>query len=507
MQKDIFDLLIIGGGINGVGIATDASGRGLSVVLCEKSDLASGTSWKSSKLIHGGLRYLEYFEFKLVKKALEERETLWRKAPHIIHPLTFVLPHHQHLRPTWLIRTGLFLYDHLGKRSLLPRAKQINLTKNKAGLPLKTNYTKGFTYSDCYVDDARLVVLNAMQAKQLGATILTRTEVVAAHRNKDYWQATLKSTDGVERTVKAYVLVNASGPWADKTLQNLHVPYNHHMSLVKGSHIVVPKLYEGNHAYILQNKDKRIVFVIPFVDRYSLIGTTDIAFTGDLNSPEIDPNEITYLCALVNEYFQKPISPADIVWTYAGVRPLKSDGDDLSAISRDYDLALNVEGNKAPLLNVFGGKLTTYRELAEDALAKLEPFFPHLKPSWTATATLPGGDMTNADFAKFYRGFHQHYPWLPEELAQHYAHNYGTLAHVLLKDTHAISDLGANFGGGLYQREIDYLIKYEWAQTAEDILWRRTKLGLNFPSENLEKLNQYLTKQTAPQKSTEETYP
>lgn len=497
MQNKQYDILIIGGGINGIGIANDAAGRGLNVLLCEQDDLASGTSWKSSKLIHGGLRYLEHYEFKLVKKALAEREILLKKAPHLIYPIEFVLPHNQYLRPAWLIRAGLFLYDHLSKHSL-PRARQINLQKYHPPSPLKPQFVKGFTYADCGVDDARLVVLNAIQARELGATILTRTEVIDAVRREKDWQVQIKDkrTEAVT-TVSARLLINASGPWVEQTLKKIHVRFRHRMSLVKGSHIVVPKLYEGDHAYILQNHDQRIVFVIPFHDHYSLIGTTDVGFHDNLDNPQIDQNEITYLCALVNEYFAKPISSADIVWSFAGVRPLKTEGNDLAAISRDYDLSLDMVSQQAPLLNIFGGKLTTYRELAEDALAKIKSFFPHMKGPWTATSPLPGGDLPHGNFTEFHEQFRQQYPWLEEELATHYTRNYGTLAHQILKGARNLTDLGESFDHHLYQREVEYLINHEWAQTAEDILWRRTKFGINFSSVGQKKLSNFFSNQLA----------
>lgn len=473
------DLLIIGGGINGMGIAVDAAGRGLSVTLCEQADLANGTSWKSSKLIHGGLRYLEYYEFNLVKKALRERDILLKKAPHIIQPLSFVLVHDKKLRPAWLMRAGLFLYDHLSKSTFLKTSQGIHFAQHESGKPLKKDFKRGFIYSDCYVDDARLVVLNAMQAKEKGATILTRTKFIKAERLTDHWIATLENTYTKAHTqVKAKMLINASGPWNAEVFQLLQIPMHHSITLVKGSHIVVPKLYEGDYAYVLQNKDQRIVFIIPFEKNYSLIGTTDIGFTGSLDHIEIDQNEIDYLCECVNHYFSNPIQPSDIVWTYAGVRPLKGEGENLSAISRDYDIQLDKPSQQAPLLNIFGGKITTYRELAEDALEKIKAYFPSLGPPWTKASTLPGGNLPEANFEKFFESFSRDYDWLPSSLAYHYARNYGSLAYTLLKDVNTLSDLGEHFGGGLYQKEVFYLMKHEWAQTAEDILWRRTKWGI-----------------------------
>lgn len=492
MQHASFDVLIIGGGINGCGIAVDAAGRGLSVLLAEKADLANGTSWKSSKLIHGGLRYLEHYEFKLVKKALAEREILLKKAPHLIHPLQFVLPHNAALRPAWLIRLGLFLYDHLSKHSL-PHARQIKLTMHSAGQPLKSTYHKAFTYADCYVDDARLVILNALQAQEKGAKILPRTAVIAAERHADHWRVTLQDTRNQStQTVQAKLLINASGPWLPEMAQLIPAAPQHPMSLVKGSHIIVPKLYDGDYAYILQNEDKRIVFVIPFEQQFSLIGTTDVAFHGNLDQPEIDPAETAYLCTLVNQYFQKSIHPHDVVWSYAGVRPLKTKGTDLAAISRDYELELDTPAQQAPLLNIYGGKITTYRELAEDVLQKLAPLFPGLKPGWTAHVPLPGGDIPQADVARFSHALQQQYPWLPPAVLKHYIKNYGTRISLLLKNAARLADLGQHFGSTLYAAEVDYLQQYEWAQTVEDILWRRSKYGLHLDEAAIKKLQDYL---------------
>jgi glycerol-3-phosphate dehydrogenase len=477
----MFDLLIIGGGINGVGIANDAAGRGLRVALCEQDDLASGTSCKSSKLIHGGLRYLEYHEFGLVRKALREREILLRKAPHIIKPLQFVMPYASQLRPAWLIHCGLFLYDHLAKRQQLPASHRINLKNHVAGKPLKTHYKTGFTYYDCLADDARLVILNAMQAKQFGAQIFTRTQFVSADRQDDHWQVTIKNVrDDTTQTLQARVLVNAAGPWAENVLiENLHSPTTDHLTLVKGSHIVTPKLYQGNHAYLLQNTDKRVVFVIPFHEHYSLIGTTDLPYQGNPKDAVISEQEINYLCAVVNQYFQQPITTKDIIWTYSGVRPLKaSDAKNLSTISRDYSLELDQSSAQAPLLNIFGGKLTTYRQLSEQALKILQPYFSNMGPDWTAKQALPGGDINTNNFADFILQLQSQYSWLPQQLLNHYANNYGTKVHQLLQNAENISDLGKDYGGGLYQIEIDYLKANEWAETMEDILWRRTKFGL-----------------------------
>lgn len=502
-NQTVVDLLIIGGGINGAGIAVDAIGRGLSVMLCEKADLASGTSWKSSKLIHGGLRYLEYYEFRLVQKALKEREVLLRKAPHIIRPLRFIMPYVPQLRPAWIIRLGLFLYDHLGKRKILPHSYKLNLRQDIAGKPLKENYSIGFSYADCYVDDARLVIVNAIQAKNLGANILTHTEVIAAERHTDHWMVTIKNNlTHVTQSVRAKMLVNAAGPWVEQLIHRLHIPAKHHLALVKGSHIVVPKLYSTDDAYLLQCKDKRVVFVIPFAENYSLIGTTDLSYAGPLDNIEIEQSEIDYLLTLTNQFFQRQLQPTDIIWSFAGVRPLLNNhANNLSAITRDYYLEFDHPSHEAPMLTVFGGKITTYRELAESAMSHIGKIFPHLKPAWTANAPLPGGDIPNADFTAFLQQTKANYPWLPETTLQRYAHQYGTLVSTLLDKANSLEDLGELLGADLYEREVEYLVTYEWAQTADDILWRRTKLGLVFPQQNIEKLTSCIAKKVAPIKT------
>lgn len=490
------DLLVIGGGINGAGIAADAAGRGLSVALCEKDDLANATSWKSSKLIHGGLRYLEYYDFNLVRKALREREILLRKAPHLIQPLEFIMPYVKQIRPAWLIRIGLFLYDHLSKRHILPSSKRLNLSKDKVGIPLKKTFQTGFSYYDCYGDDSRLVVVNVMQAKELGAKIFTHTEFISAQREQAGWNVLLRDKMSQQDfSISAKAIVNAAGPWVDQVVRGeANVKTKHHISLVKGSHIVVPKLYPENHAYILQNDDKRIIFVIPFAEKYSLIGTTDVAYSGDLDTVEISPAEITYLLESINHYFAQRIKAEDIIWSYAGVRPLQreEDANNPSAITRDFTLELNNENGQAPALNIFGGKLTTYRELAEEAVNLLKPFFPNMGPAWTAQKPLPGGSIPEANFKKFLAAIAGKYSWIPADLLKHYAKNYGSLIHVLLENAHTLKDLGQHFGANLYQLEVEYLIKYEWAKSADDILWRRTKFGLGFSADEKEKLNQFL---------------
>ncbi len=491
----VIDLLIIGGGINGVGIAADAAGRGLRVLLCEQGDLASATSSKSSKLIHGGLRYLEHYEFRLVKEALQEREILLKKAPHIIHPLQFILPHNPQLKPAWMLRLGLFIYDHLGKRHELPKSQTIRYRNHRAGQLLKEQFSLGFSYYDCQVDDARLVVLNALQARQLGADIRTRTRVIAATRSSQGWEVTLENTrDQTKTTLLAHTLINATGPWVDSILQQtLHLDSMHHITGVKGSHIVIPKLYPEKYAFILINADKRVIFVIPYLQHFSLIGTTDIPFQGDPAAAQISPDEVRYLCDAVNHYFRQSISPNQVIWSYAGVRPLHNHNiANSSEISRDYFLELNASENTCPLLSVFGGKITTYRKLAEHALAKLAPFFPKMGPAWTTNGPLPGGNIPNQDIQAYHREFSAQYPWLSSELATRYVYSYGSLAQDFLQERKNLADLGRKFGADLYQCEIDYLMQKEWAQTAEDILWRRSKVGLFFPVENLKILENYI---------------
>jgi glycerol-3-phosphate dehydrogenase len=495
MNDNIYDLFIIGGGINGCGIAADAAGRGLSVFLCEQYDLASGTSSKSTKLIHGGLRYLEYREFRLVHEALKEREILLNKAPHLIREMRFVLPHEKHLRPAWLLRLGLFIYDHLAKRKIIKSSHQVNLKTDFYGQALKNNFNTGFVYSDCAVDDARLVIANALAAKELGAVIQTHTQCVAAQRESNRWTITLKTPKNETQTIYAKALINASGPWITQAIeQMIHEPTKTPSVLVKGSHIVVPQLYEGKHAYILQNEDKRIIFVIPYEDNLSLIGTTDEPFSGDLNHIEIQASEIDYLCTIVNHYFKKQTSAEQVIWSYSGVRPLYRNQDNhskaLAAISRDYLLELT-DQNHLPLVNIFGGKITTYRELAEHVLQKLIPYFPTMKPLWTANTPLPGGDLT-VNIETYLVQCIQQYPWLSEPLLHRYVHHYGSRLHLLLENTHSITDMGILFGKDLYEKEVIYLIQHEWAKTADDILFRRTKLGIGFNKEGIKKLEQYL---------------
>ncbi|MFO1302493.1 MAG: glycerol-3-phosphate dehydrogenase [Burkholderiales bacterium] len=474
----VYDLLVIGGGINGAGIARDAAGRGLSVLLVEQDDIASATSQWSTKLIHGGLRYLEYYEFRLVAEALAEREVVLRIAPHLVHPLSFVLPHEPHLRPAWMIRVGLFLYDHLGGRKTLPGSYGVDLAAGKWSAGLKHRFRKGFVYSDAQVDDARLVLVNALDAKERGAVVRTRTKLVAAAREGGLWKATLAS-GGAQEQVAARALVNTAGPWVKDVLDLVRTPKagEGNVRHVKGSHIVVPRVHEEAHAYILQNADNRIVFVIPYQDRYSLIGTTDIP-VDDFEHPHISDDEVQYLLDLANVYLERPLSRADIAWTYSGVRPLYDDGaSDPSAVTRDYVLKVDADGG-APVLSSFGGKITTYRKLAEHALRELAPFFPGMKAPWTASEPLPGGDIPGANFDAWVAELRGRYPGIDAATATALAHRHGSRATRVLGDAKTIRDLGRHFGAGLTQREVDYLVQEEWAVTAEDVLWRRTKCGL-----------------------------
>jgi glycerol-3-phosphate dehydrogenase len=479
----IFDLAIIGGGVNGCGIARDAAGRGNSVFLCEMNDLASGTSSWSTKLVHGGLRYLEYYEFRLVREALIEREILWQIAPHIIRPLRFVLPHHDGLRPAWLLRLGLFLYDHIGGRHLLPPTRSVDLTRDEVGKPLVAGrYVRGFEYSDCFVDDARLVVLTARDAADRGAEIRTRSRAVEIRQVDGIWQVTVENTDsGERRTVNARVLVNAGGPWVEQVLASgAGVNARAKVRLVQGSHIVVRKLYAHDRAYMFQNSDGRIVFVIPYQDDFTLIGTTDRDFDGDPANVKASTEEIKYLCDSVSEYLAKPVIPEDVVWTYAGVRPLYDDGaSEAKAATRDYVFELDTPGG-APLLSIYGGKITTYRRLAEEALERLSPYLRSAKAreGWTAKSPLPGGDMDVSAIPPLSAELVRNYPFLNAAHANRLAHAYGTRAAKLLGRAKSMTDLGQSFGATLTESEVRYLMSSEWACTAEDIVWRRSKLGL-----------------------------
>ncbi len=481
-----YDLLIIGGGINGCGVARDAAGRGLSVLLVERDDLAAHTSSASTKLIHGGLRYLEQYEFRLVREALAEREVILRIAPHLVKPLRFVMPLIKQMRPAWMIRAGLFLYDHIGGRISLPRSTGVKLSGTPWGAGLKP-IARGFVYSDAWVDDARLVVLNAIAAAELGATILTRTTFTGATRDGDRWLATLDNGE----TIAAKAIVNTAGPWVSRVLGELSGAHEElPPRLVKGSHIIVPRMYDGDHAYILQNDDERIIFAIPYEHDFTLIGTTDKPFEGDPSAPQIDPDEIEYLCASINRYFNTPITAAHLVHSYAGVRPLFDDGEKAaSAVTRDYVLKLGT-GQAPQVLSAFGGKITTYRRLAEHALEKLKPFLPAMAAAWTGTTPLPGGDLPGSNFSAFLSSVRSQWPFLPPDTAERLARAYGTRIDIVLGDTTAIDDLGA----GLSTREVEYLITHEWARTADDILWRRTKIGIHTGRETLVEVEAILTR-------------
>ncbi len=495
------DVLIVGGGINGAGIARDAAGRGLSVVLCDKDDLAQHTSSASTKLIHGGLRYLEHYECNLVRKALLEREVLLRAAPHIMWPMRFVMPHDRGQRPAWMIRAGLFLYDFLAKREILPGSGQIDLRSHPAGKPLKAEFAKGFIYSDGWVDDARLVVLNALDAAEKGAKVFTHTLCESAQRVGDRWQATLRHADGRTVEVSARCLVNAAGPWAAQFLRDAVArPTGKSLRLVKGSHIVVKKMFDHPYAYIFQNPDGRIVFAINYEQDFTLVGTTDLEYTGDTDKVEIDQSEIDYLCELTTRYFRKPLQPSDVVWSYSGVRPLlEDDSANASEITRDYKLA--IDGEAAPLLSVFGGKITTFRKLAEEAVDMIAPRLGNQRGTWTEHACLPGGDLYGApqnravlEFDGWVATLQQIYRWLPPNLVARYARAYGTRTHKLLEGRRSVADMGEQLAAGLYAAELEYLTKHEWASSGADILWRRSKLGLHLPAGTGQVIDQWIAR-------------
>ncbi|WP_109476850.1 glycerol-3-phosphate dehydrogenase [Paraburkholderia sp. C35] len=478
--NNVVDLCVIGGGINGAGIARDAAGRGLSVLLCEKDDLAQGTSSRSGKLVHGGLRYLEYYEFRLVREALIEREVLLNAAPHIIWPLRFVLPHSPGDRPAWLVRTGLFLYDHLGGRKKLPGTRSLDLRRDPEGAPIKPEYRKAFEYSDCWVDDARLVVLNAVDAAQRGAQVLTRTACVSARRDGDMWRVELRDArDGATRSVSARALVNAAGPWVSEVIGRAGAASTRKVRLVKGSHIVTPKFWDGAHSYLVQNHDKRVIFINAYEGDKALIGTTDVPWDGAPERVTISSEEIDYLLSAVNRYFRRPLRRQDIVQSFAGVRPLYDDGQgNPSAVTRDYVFDLD-DSAGAPLLNVFGGKITTFRKLAEHALQRLRPTFPNMGEDWTASATLPGGDIADADMTRFVAHLQSRHSWLPRDLTRYYAQTHGSRTAQLIDGMSSLAGLGQQFGPNFYEAEARYLMAHEWAETADDILWRRTKHGLH----------------------------
>ena len=487
------DLLIVGGGINGAGIARDASGRGLRVMLVEQADLASATSSASSKLIHGGLRYLEQWEFRLVREALREREVLLKLAPHLIRPLNFVLPHDAGMRPAWMVRAGLWLYDHLGGRETLPGSKGVSFPHAELSAGLKPEFRSGYVYADCRVDDSRLVVANAVAAREKGATILTRTRCVGAHRAGGAWEARLVDVaSGAERVVRAAGLVNAAGPWATDLLDR--IPDDHtqgSIRLVKGSHIVVPRVHSQGHAYIFQNDDKRVIFVIPYEGRFSLIGTTDVPVSSLEQAKNASGKEIDYLLRAANRFLARPLTLADVVWTYAGVRPLYDDGtSDPSQVSRDYVTKIHAQDGAAPLLTLFGGKITTYRTLAEGVLAELEPFFPWMGAAWTSRSVLPGGDVPH--FNAFRDEMQRRYPRVGRDLVEAVTRRHGSRAADVLGEAARPEDLGRHFGGGLTEREVEYFRSHEWASSAEDLLWRRTKCGLHMSEPERASLAEHL---------------
>jgi len=483
LQPD-YDIAIIGGGINGCGIARDAAGRGFRVLLCERGDLASGTSSASTKLIHGGLRYLEHYEFRLVREALMEREVLWGIAPHIVWPLRFVLPHHRKLRPAWLLRLGLFLYDHLGGRKRLPATRTLRLNRDPAGAVLKPAFVRGFEYSDCWVEDSRLVVLNARDAAERGATIATRTACVSAERADGVWLVRLRDeASGETRTVRAGALVNAAGPWvADVAGAVIRADTTAKVRLVQGSHIVVQRLYDHESCYIFQNADGRIFFLIPYERDFTLIGTTDQDFTGDPTGIRASEAEIAYLCESASAYLRAPVTPDMVVWTYSGVRPLYDDGATAAQeATRDYVLKLDAPADAALLLSVFGGKITTYRRLAESALAALLPHLPAvpgLPGGWTGANALPGGDFPVDGFADLLAASAARFPFVPAAMLRRLLRAYGTRIDRLIGDATSLDGLGRDYGAGLSEAELRYLAHAEWARTAEDVVWRRSKLGL-----------------------------
>lgn len=487
------DVVVIGGGINGAGVARDAAGRGLSVLLCEKDDLAMHTSSSSTKLIHGGLRYLEHYDFKLVRHALQEREVLLRSAPHIIWPLRFILPHHRDLRPRWLIRLGLFLYDHIGGRKLLPASHSVNLRQHVSGAALKSEFVAGFEYSDCWVQDSRLVVLNAMDAAERGASVRVHTECVDLTAEGDEWRVSLRDNEsGKLETVQARSVINASGPWVEATLDLQQQRGSEHgVRLVKGSHVVVEKIFDHDYTYIFQNADGRVLFAVPYEQDYTLLGTTDIEVEGDPGEVQIEQREIEYICDAVSEYFERPVRAQDVVWSYSGVRPLYDDASaNASHVTRDYVIHMSKSG--PTMISIFGGKITTYRKLSEEVVDMLLPALDQQAPAWTARAHLPGGDIKNADYQSFVDAAQAQYEWLPEALLHEYTRNYGSRIEVLLQGAGSVDDLGTFFGSTLYEAEVRYLVQHEWARCADDILWRRSRRGLRLDADGAAALQRWL---------------
>lgn len=473
------DLLVIGGGINGAGIARDAAGRGLRVVLCERGDLAQGTSSRSSRLIHGGLRYLEYGEFRLVREALREREVLMSLAPHLVRPVRFVLPHVEGMRPAWMLRLGLFAYDHLARRRRLPASSALRLREVPEGAAVREQYRRGFAYADCRADDARLVVLNAVGARERGAQVRLHTDLVEATPEGGTWRARLRSADGTEASLRARAIVNAAGPWVEEVAARIPgVARRRHARLIKGSHLVVPKFWRGEHAYLLQNVDRRVVFVTPYEYDFAMVGTTDIPFDGDPAAASISPEEESYLCDAVNRQLRCALAPRDAVHRFSGVRSLADDAHaDPSAVTRDYVIDAPMPRGHPPILTILGGKITTYRRLAEHALALLAPHFPGLPAAWTEAAPLPGGAIEAGDFARAQARFFAAAAFLPAEHARALFDRHGSIAYGLVAGGTAAS-MGEHLGGGLYECELEHLVRKEWARSAEDILWRRTKVGL-----------------------------
>lgn len=492
-MDQVFDLAIIGGGINGCGIAADAALRGLSVILLEKDDLASKTSSASSKLIHGGLRYLEYYDFKLVKKALDERQTLLDLAPHLVHPQAIVLPHQKHMRASWLIRAGLFLYDNLSRKNRLPRSKTINRkVQPQCFQPLKNDYNKGYLFYDCTTDDARLTISNALLAKNHGADIRTNTQVVKAWIKNQRWHLSVMDKESKEYIVRARTVINATGPWVESINQLLGIPTVFNMSLVKGSHLVMHRLYEGNQAYLLQNTDQRVVFVVPY-HGFTMIGTTDVELKETIDHVAISSDEVNYLFKLAGDYFKTPLDKKDIINTWSGVRPLLSNtSDDLKTISRDY--ASRYSSTPAPAVVIYGGKITTYRQAAVDTVNLLRADFPNLRESTSDRSPLPGACIDGQSWQDYQHQARQRYFWLDEQILDRYLGSYGTLTEKIIGSCKDMLDLGEHFGSGLYQVEVDYLMKDEWARHIDDILWRRTKLGLCFDSANKPGLVRYLAR-------------
>ena len=495
------DVVVVGGGINGAGLARDAAGRGLSVALLEKGDLGEGTSSRSGKYIHGGLRYLEYYEFRLVREALKEREVVLGIAPHLTWPLQLILPHSAEQRPRWLIRLGLFLYDHLGGRQGIPGTRSVDLHSAPEGKTVRKRFRHAFSYHDVWVDDARLVLLNALDAARRGAEVLPRTRFVAAERDGNLWKITWRDElAGVSTVRHARALINAAGPWVENVIREVpRLQSQHHVRLVKGSHIIVKRWWQGEHGYVLQNTDRRLIFVNPYCDDLALIGTTDIPWEGRAEDVAIDAEETTYLLDVLNRYFDVSLTESAIVHTYSGVRPLYDDDSNknASAVTRDYTFELDGKVGEAPALSVFGGKLTTYRRLSEHGLGKLRQWFPQMGGDWTAGAPLPGGDLPSADFGAWQAGFQQRHAWLPGELALHFARCYGSRADELIGDARSLDDLGVAFGTRLYEREVRWLIDEEWAMTADDVLWRRTKHGLFMSDSDRQALADWMQRETA----------